>query len=154
MKIIKYHKNYSDETVLMWRDSKEKAIGQKEIHSISDQKNYLDNKLSKDSDVYIAIEENKVVGMIAFNNTEILQLYIHIAHQGKGIGKKLLDLAKSKSPGKLTLYTFDVNKRAQLFYEGNGFKIIGRYYENEENLDDIKYEWIKEKNAHNNDQES
>ncbi len=39
------------------------------------------------------------------------------------------------------MYTFEVNKIAQGFYEKNGFKIIGRGYENEEKLPDIQYEW-------------
>ena len=38
---------------------------------------------------------------------------------------KLLNLAKQQSEGRLLLYTFEVNKNAQKFYERNGFKIVG-----------------------------
>lgn len=31
--VIPYIPNYAEQTVAMWRESKEKAIGQKEIHS-------------------------------------------------------------------------------------------------------------------------
>jgi ribosomal protein S18 acetylase RimI-like enzyme len=79
--------------------------------------------------------------MIAYNEKEISQLYIHIDYQGMGIGQYLLESAKEHAIGKLTLYTFEVNKKAQRFYEMHGFKIIGRGYENEENLPDILYEW-------------
>lgn len=79
--------------------------------------------------------------MIAYNDREINQLYIHINYQGIGIGRTLLNKAKAQSSGKLTLYTFEVNKKAQLFYEKNGFKIVGKGHENEENLPDIQYEW-------------
>lgn len=44
------------------------------------------------------IDEN-VVGMIAYNKSEISQLYIHIDYQGFGIGQILLDKQKSNQVG-------------------------------------------------------
>lgn len=142
IKIIEFKPIYAEDTVKMWRQSKESAIGQKEIHSFEDHVFFLNHVLNKNNNIYIGIDDNKVVGMIAFNENEINQLYIHMDYQGKGLGRKLLELAKANSKGTLTLYTFEVNHKAQRFYENNGFKIIGRGYENEENLDDIKYEWV------------
>lgn len=141
--IIEYDPIYSEDTVKMWRESQEKALGQKSIHSFEDQEYFLNHILSKENKIYIAIEvkNNKVVGILAFNENEINQLYIHNDYQGRGLGRKFVDIAKNNSNGRLILYTFEVNKKAQRFYENNGFKIIGRGYENEENLDDIKYEW-------------
>jgi RimJ/RimL family protein N-acetyltransferase len=52
-----------------------------------------------------------------------------------------LDQAKAQSSGRLTLYTFEVNENAQRFYEKNGFVIIGRGQEIEENLQGFQYEW-------------
>jgi ribosomal protein S18 acetylase RimI-like enzyme len=144
VKIILYNSSYDMETVRMWRESKERALGQNDIHSFEDHLFFLNNILKRDNEIYIAIIDNKVVGIIAFNESEINQLYIHKDYQGMGIGKRLLDIAKANSTGRLTLYTFEVNHRAQRFYERNGFKIIGRGYENEENLDDIKYEWVRQ----------
>jgi len=143
IEIIKYDSVYAEATVSMWRQSKEKAIGQKEIHSFEDHLFFLNNILNKDNKIYIAVDDKKVVGILAFNDYELNQLYIHIDYQGKGLGKRFLDLAKENSKGRLELYTFEVNHKAQRFYERNGFKIIGRGYENEENMDDIKYEWVR-----------
>lgn len=143
IKIIKYNQAYAEDTVHMWRNSKERAIGHKEIHSFEDHVFFLNNILLKDNEIYIAVDNNKVAGVIAFNENEINQLYIHNDYQGIGLGKKLLDMAKINSKGRLILYTFEVNHKAQQFYERNGFKIIGRGYENEEKLDDIKYEWVR-----------
>ena len=146
IKIVEYDSKYADDAVLMWRESKEKAIGQKDIHSFLEHKNYFIEAMQRKNYVaYLAIDEEKVIGIIVFTEEEINQLYIHNDYQGRGIGKTLLEMAKNMSSGKLTLYTFEVNRKAQRFYERNGFKIIGRNYENEENLDDIKYQWIKEK---------
>jgi len=125
----------------MWRDSKEQAICQKEIHSFENHVYYLNQILPEQFQIDLALINEKVVGMIAYNEREINQLYIHIDYQGIGIGQTLLDKVKAQSSGKLKLYTFEINKNAQRFYEEHGFEIIGRGHENEENLPDIQYEW-------------
>ncbi|MFB5198590.1 GNAT family N-acetyltransferase [Neobacillus sp. KR4-4] len=140
--ITDYNPKYAEQTVKMWRDSKEQAIGQKEIHSFENHVYFLNNLLPEQFQINLALIDDRVVGMIASNETEISQLYIHIDYQGMGIGQTLLEKVKAKSSGRLTLYTFEVNKKAQRFYEKNGFNIIGRGHENEENLPDIQYEWI------------
>jgi ribosomal protein S18 acetylase RimI-like enzyme len=140
--IIPYESKFAEQTVEMWRESKYKAIGQKEVHSFESHVYFLNHILHKEYQVYIALWDENVVGIIAYNESEISQLYIHNHYQGKGIGKSLLRKAKEQSSGRLTLYTFEINKKAQLFYEMNGFKIIGRGHENEENLPDILYEWV------------
>ncbi|WP_191274003.1 GNAT family N-acetyltransferase [Neobacillus kokaensis] len=125
----------------MWRDSKEQAIGQKEIHSFENHVDFLMHVLSKQFQIDLVLVDDKVVGMIAYNDKEINQLYIHIDYQGLGIGQTLLDKVKGQCSGRLTLYTFEVNEKAQRFYEKNGFNIIARGHKNEENLPDILYEW-------------
>ena len=143
--ITQYDPKYAEQTVKMWRDSKEKALGQKEIHSVEDHVYFLNYILPEQFQIELALIDDKVVGMIAYNESEINQLYIHIDHQGIGIGQTLINKVKDKSSGKLTLYTFEVNESAQRFYEKHGFKVIGRGHENEENLSDIQYEWISPK---------
>ncbi|GHH99316.1 hypothetical protein AM1BK_28590 [Neobacillus kokaensis] len=139
--IIQYIPKYAEETVVMWRDSKEQAIGQKEIHSFENHVDFLMHVLSKQFQIDLVLVDDKVVGMIAYNDKEINQLYIHIDYQGLGIGQTLLDKVKGQCSGRLTLYTFEVNEKAQRFYEKNGFNIIARGHKNEENLPDILYEW-------------
>lgn len=143
--ITQYHSKYAEQTVEMWRESKERAIGQKEGHSFENHIYFLNNILPEQYQIDIVLMGDKVIGMIAYNEREISQLYIHIEYQGFGIGQILLDKAKEQSSGKLTLYTFEVNENARRFYEKNGFEIISRGYENEENLPDILYEWISNK---------
>ncbi|MFJ5790977.1 GNAT family N-acetyltransferase [Lysinibacillus sp. NPDC093197] len=142
--IMPYSPEFAEQTVAMWRDSKEQAIGQKEMHSVENHIYFLNHILPEQFQIDLAFIENTVVGMIAYNMSEISQLYIHLSYQGLGIGQTLLDRAKAHSSGKLTLYTFEVNDKAQRFYEKHGFKIIGRGHENEENLPDILYEWTRQ----------
>ncbi|QFT87552.1 putative acetyltransferase [Bacillus sp. THAF10] len=139
--IIPFEPRYAEQTVEMWRDSKVKAIGQKEAHSFESHVYFLTTILEKEYQIYLVLLNEKVVGMIAYNEEEISQLYIHSDYQGIGIGTLLLNKAKNDSAGTLTLYTFEINKSAQLFYQKHGFTIIGRGHQNEENLPDILYEW-------------
>ena len=142
--IIDYDDKYALETVQMWRASMERALGVKDQHSWEEQLEYLKSIMQKYR-VHLALEaeNDKVVGMMATGGTELDQLYIHVDYQGKGIGSRLLELAKESSPGKLQLYTFEVNKGAQTFYEKHGFKIIHRGIEPESGMADIRYEWVK-----------
>ncbi|MGM7700645.1 GNAT family N-acetyltransferase [Pseudalkalibacillus sp. Hm43] len=139
--IIPYDPKYAVQTVKMWRDSKYEAIGQKEVHSFENHVYFLDHILPTEFKIEIAVVEEKVVGVIAYHDSQISQLYIHTGYQRLGIGSRLLENAMAHSTGKLQVYTFEVNKKAQHFYEKKGFEIIGRGHENEENLPDILYEW-------------
>ena len=145
IEIIDYDDKYARDAVKMWRDSKEKAIGQKDIHGFEEHLAFLRFVLVKENKVFLAIdkETGTVAGLMAVKGNELDQLYIHNDYQKKGIGSRLLNLAKEMSPGKLELFTFEINTNARAFYEKHGFKIIGRNFENEENLPDIKYEWVK-----------
>lgn len=66
---------------------------------------------------------------------------LYCARPGQGLGKALLDNAKSLAQS-LSLWTFDANTNAQRFYEREGFKAIRRTDgDNEEGLPDILYQW-------------
>jgi ribosomal protein S18 acetylase RimI-like enzyme len=145
IEIIAYDDRYARAAVKMWRDSKQEALKQKDIHSFNNHLNFLQSVLIKENKVFLAVDKpsETVVGLLAINGSRLNQLYIHNDYQKTGIGSRLLNLAKELSPGKLELFTFEVNNNARAFYEKHGFKIVGRGFENEENLPDIKYEWLK-----------
>ncbi len=83
-----------------------------------------------------------ILGFIARDKWTIHSLYVHPEWQSKGIGKALLDLAKSESPA-LKLWTFEANTRAQEFYlrEGFGEEQRSDGSTNDEKLPDIFYVW-------------
>ena len=85
----------------------------------------------------------RVVGMMVVEPGELDQLYVAPDRLGEGIGRRLLDLAKERSPDGLTLYTFQVNDRARRFYERNGFvaEWFGDGAANEEGQPDVRYVW-------------
>ena len=144
--IIPYDDRYAWPTVRMWRASMERALGITDRHTWEGQVKYL-HHLASIYEVYLAVENSsdQVGGFLVVGGTELDQLYIHVDHQGKGIGPRLLNLAKERSPGKLQLYTFAVNQNAQRFYERHGFYIIDRGIESESGMADIRYEWVADR---------
>ena len=144
IKVIAYDEKYALATVKMWRASMERALGIKDSHTWDEQLNYLKEIAAKYS-VFLAIDKTSdaVVGLMAVGDTELDQLYIHVDYQGRGLGTRLLNLAKGQSSGKLQLYTFEVNQKAQAFYEKHGFTIIARGVEENSGMADIRYEWVR-----------
>ena len=53
---------------------------------------------------------------------ELNQLFVDSDYQNQGIGKALLEKAKSICPQGLSLTTLQSNTKACLFYEKHGFK--------------------------------
>jgi ribosomal protein S18 acetylase RimI-like enzyme len=85
----------------------------------------------------------EVVAMLALDGAGIDQLYVRPAWQGRGIGSRLVELAKELRPAGIRLYTFRVNERARRFYERHGFVVdlLGDGTANEEGQADVRYRW-------------
>lgn len=142
LSIVPYTPHHALELVMMWRASFERGVGVIDPHPIEEQVRYLEERVVRENDVMVV--EGKggaIVAFIAFTPERIVQLYVHVDHQGKGIGTRLLDLAKRRSHGRLRLFTFQRNEKAQCFYERHGFTVVARGFEPEWGLEDIEYEW-------------
>ncbi|MGW6914365.1 GNAT family N-acetyltransferase [Kitasatospora sp. NPDC054939] len=86
---------------------------------------------------------SEVVGMLVLDGEELEQLYLDPQWRGRGLGDRLVELAKQERPTGLALWTFEVNGPAQRFYERHGFVETERTdgQRNEENEPDIRYVW-------------
>ncbi len=113
--IVHYHPQFAEATVKMWRDSKEKAIEQMEMHSFDCHVYLFNHILSAHYKIELALMDEQIVGMIAYHADEISQLYVHVDYQGRGIGQLLLERAKTESNGKLILRTFERKKMPRGF---------------------------------------
>lgn len=83
-----------------------------------------------------------VVALMVVAPGHLEQLYVAPDRLGGGIGRRLVDLAKERSPEGLSLWTFQVNDRARRFYERNGFVAVEFTDDgNEERQPDVRYEW-------------
>ena len=141
--IVEYAPKYGRELVRMWRDSFEQAVGILDPHPLEEQLQYLEEKVVPENQVLVVLERSTlaVIGFMASTPEQISQLYVHINYQNRGVGSVLVKLAKRHSHGRLRLFTFKANKKAQQFYEQHGFKVVGHGFEAEWQLEDIEYEW-------------
>jgi len=92
---------------------------------------------------WVATVGGDVVGMLVVRPGDLDQLYVAPGFQGRGVGSRLVELAKGESPDGLGLYTFQVNARARRFYERRGF-VADRFGDgsgNEEGQPDVHYTW-------------
>lgn len=94
--------------------------------------------------VTVAQVGGQVQGFIARDGAEICSLYLAPAACGQGIGKLLLEAAKSAQP-QLWLHAFVANEGARRFYLREGF-VEGAHSDgssNEEGLPDIRFDWAE-----------
>ncbi|MFG2355764.1 GNAT family N-acetyltransferase [Streptomyces sp. NPDC048521] len=84
-----------------------------------------------------------IVGLMVLNGELLSQLYLEPEWRGRGLGDRFVALAKERSPGGLTLWTFQVNKPAHRFYERHGFTAVEFTdgSDNEEREPDVRYVW-------------
>ena len=112
-------------------------------HSDDEVRDWIRDRVVPEMETWVADDGGRVVGMMVIAPGWLEQLYVAPDRLGAGIGGRLVDLAKARSPDGLTLWTFQVNERARGFYEGHGFVAVettdGRA--NEERQPDVRYEW-------------
>jgi GNAT superfamily N-acetyltransferase len=117
------------------------------VHSDSEVRRWIRDRLIPAGRVTVAIENGDVVGMMALSEDETIgwidQLYLHPCAVGHGIGTRLLERAKTELGSPIRLYTFQANLGARWFYERHGFRAIAFSdgAGNEEQCPDVLYEW-------------
>lgn len=86
--------------------------------------------------------QDELIGVIAFRENWIDQLYILPYAQGQGIGSGLLEVAKARH-SQLNFWVFQKNDGARRFYESQGFCAVRETdgADNEEREPDILYYW-------------
>jgi GNAT superfamily N-acetyltransferase len=93
------------------------------------------------TEVWLA-ESDGLVGLLVLEDDWVDQLYVEPGLTGRGIGTQLIELAKSRRPNGLRLWTFESNTGAQRFYERHQFHATDRTEDdNEEGVPDILYVW-------------
>lgn len=75
------------------------------------------------TDTWVVDFDSKVVGFIALMGNEVGAIFLQPQHQGKKIGKLMMDKAK-EIHGDLEVEVFVKNSIGRNFYEKYGFKLI------------------------------
>lgn len=145
LNIREYRPEDFDAVTILWRISREKSMPdfqREKGHFFHEDRDYFRDHILTKNQIWVVELENSLVAFMAMNEDFIDQLYIHPDYQRRGVGRALLDFARTLSPDHLWLYTLQVNAAARAFYERNGFVVeklgISPPPENEP---DIEYHW-------------
>jgi GNAT superfamily N-acetyltransferase len=114
------------------------------VHGDDDVRAWFASHVVLDTELSVAVDPaGALVGILVLEGPWLDQLYVEPTMTGRGIGARLVMLAKRQRPHGLRLWTFASNVGAQRFYERHGFveadRTDGRG--NEEHAPDILYVW-------------
>jgi putative acetyltransferase len=129
----------SDAVAALVRLSKETAMPWlPDLHTPEEDRAFFRERVFAECDVWVAERDGELAGMCAFRPGWVDQLYVHPAHQRRGVGAALLAKAQAAN-AQLQLWTFQRNTSARQFYASHGFRMVkttdGR--DNEEREPDV-----------------
>jgi ribosomal protein S18 acetylase RimI-like enzyme len=116
-------------------------------HSDENVRRWILERLIPAGRTTVAVVDGAVVGFVsvsaAAEGSWITHLYLSPDWVGRGIGTRVLALARRELPPPIRLYAFQENQRARAFYEHRGFRAVGFTdgSGNEEKCPDVLYEW-------------
>jgi ribosomal protein S18 acetylase RimI-like enzyme len=134
----------ASEVVRLWRTSFEHGVGIVDPHPLEEQLAHFVEQVVPHHRVEVAVDDARIAAFIACTTTSVAHLYVAVPYIGRGIGSRLLDIAKHGSGGSLWLYTFARNGAARRFYERHGFREVERECENMWRLEAIRYAWQRD----------
>jgi GNAT superfamily N-acetyltransferase len=142
VEFVSYEPRMAEELAVMWRRSFNHALAPfKDPNPPAARLKFLVEVLSQRAALTVAMDAGDVIGFMAQSAQSIEQLYLHVKHQRHGVGSSFIELAKSASPQRLHLYTFQRNLKARRFYARHGFAEIAYGHVNMEGLADVELEW-------------
>ena len=83
---------------------------------------YLDYLLS--CKIYVALEDEKLMGFIGFKSGKIEFIYVDPNAQGRGIATKLIEKTLDELKRPVSLEVFTNNNRAKALYKKFGFETV------------------------------
>lgn len=136
----------------LWLRARKAALGviPQPVHSDDDVRAWFASHVVCKTELWVAEDPTgALAGILVLDGPWLDQLYVEPTITGRGIGRRLLNLAKRERPGGLRLWTFESNTGAQRFYERHGFVATRRTdgRDNEEGAPDILYVWNGERDA-------
>jgi GNAT superfamily N-acetyltransferase len=114
-------------------------------HTPQEDRRFFRERLFQTSDLWGAFDDCGMIGIIAFREDWIDQLYVLPRSQRRGVGSALLQIAQGRFP-RLYLWTFQRNAPARRFYQSRGFLLVEQTdgARNEEKEPDALYLWSRD----------
>ncbi|HEX2618978.1 MAG TPA: GNAT family N-acetyltransferase [Phototrophicaceae bacterium] len=85
---------------------------------------YFREHILPENQVWVVEAEQRPIAFMAIKDDFIDHLYVAPPFWRLGIGRALLTHARTLSPGRLRLFTLQINTNARAFYEKNGFRVL------------------------------
>jgi ribosomal protein S18 acetylase RimI-like enzyme len=106
-------------------------------------RSWIRDEVVAQSETWVVAAGSGIVGLMVLREGFLDQLYLRPDAWRRGIGSRLVTLAKERRPAGLELYTFQENAGARSFYERHGFTAVwfGDGSANEEGQPDVRYAW-------------
>jgi GNAT superfamily N-acetyltransferase len=114
------------------------------LHTADEDRWFFRERVFTTCEVWGAFDGAEMIGMLAFREGWIDQLYVLPEAQGRGVGTDLLQVAQT-SLNRLQLWTFQRNRQARRFYEARRFALVQETdgSRNEEREPDALYLWTR-----------
>jgi GNAT superfamily N-acetyltransferase len=114
------------------------------VHSDAEVREWVSSVVVPEREVWLMADNSgQPLAVLVLDDGWIDQLYVQHACTGRGLGSQLVELAKSRRPQGLQLWTFASNTGAQRFYLRHGFTVAEATdgSGNEEKAPDIRFVW-------------
>lgn len=114
------------------------------VHDDDDVRGWFADAVIPGRETWVAeADDNEIVAVMVISGEELDQLYVDPQWTRRGVGSRMIELAKSRSPSGLDLWTFEINLGARRFYARHGFAPVERTdgTGNEERAPDLRYRW-------------
>jgi GNAT superfamily N-acetyltransferase len=112
------------------------------VHSDDEVRAWFREVVLPSREVWVAETGATIVALLVLDGDWVDQLYVEPGWTGRGVGSRLLGLAKDQRPAGLSLWAFQSNLGARRFYERHGFVATKTTDgDNEEGAPDVLYEW-------------
>jgi len=114
------------------------------VHSDEEIREWVRTVVIPKREAWLAVAgDDGVLAVLVLDDDWVDQLYVHPGWAGRGLGSRLVELAKSRRPEGLQLWTFVTNASARRFYERHGFTVAETTdgSDNEEHEPDMRLIW-------------
>ena len=125
--IRKYGDHDLDDLLEVWHQASVIAHHFMDDEFFAGERKAIQNDHLPIADTWVYESEGKVVGFISLLGENVGAIFVHPAMQSKGIGRSLMDHARSLR-GQLQLEVFKANRAARAFYDQYGFEVVEEYF--------------------------
>jgi GNAT superfamily N-acetyltransferase len=112
-------------------------------HTDDEVRGWIRDLLIPAGESWVVDEAGHVRALLSVSPGWVDQLYVDPDAHGRGLGRALIDHAKTLEPSGLQLWTFQANDRARRFYGRNGFTEVELTdgAGNDERQPDVRMAW-------------